>query len=125
MSNTDAQLCAASPLSILTCVLFAAAITKGLNIVMEIKLGFFVALFCWCWISAVSQHLHLHSLCVSEVEGAAGLNATALCGTHNLAAEKGRAGGSGNSTDHQPSLEEVTELNFGFVCWSQCLRILQ
>lgn len=88
MSNTDAQLRAASPLSILTCVLFAAAITKGLNIVMEIKLGFFVALFCWCWISAVSQHLHLHFLRVSEVEGAAGLNATALCGTHNSAARK-------------------------------------
>ena len=62
---------------------------------------------------------------MSELEGASGLNATALSGTHNLAAEEGRAGGSGNSADHQPSLEEVTELNFGFVCCSQRLRILQ
>lgn len=66
-------------------------------------------------ICAVSWPLQLHFVCVSEVEGAAGLNAVALSGIHNSAAEKGRAGGSGDSTDHQPSWEEVTEVSFGFV----------
>lgn len=61
MSSTNAQLCAC-PLSILTCVLFTAAIAGGLNIVREIKLGFFVVLLSWCWISAVSRPLHLHFL---------------------------------------------------------------
>lgn len=54
-----------------------------------------------------------------------GLNAVALSGTHSPALGEGRAGASGNSADHQPSLEEGTELSLGFVCCSQSLRILQ
>lgn len=37
-----------------------------------------------------------------------------LCLVHSSAAEEGRAAASGNSTDQQPSLEEVTELSLGF-----------
>lgn len=62
---------------------------------------------------------------MSEVEGTAEPNAVALSGTHSSAAGEGRAGASGNSTDHQPSLEEITDLSLGFVCCSQYLRVFQ
>lgn len=123
MSNTNAQL-SASHLSILTCVLFTATITEGVKYCQ----GDRTWVLCCAVQLVLDQCCHLASapsFLMCEVEGAAGLNAIALSGTHNSAAEEGRAVASGSSTDHQPSLEEVTELNLGFVCCSQGLRILQ
>lgn len=90
--------------------MFIAAITEGLNIVREIKPGLFIVLLSWCWYQCCHQPLHLCFSAVSEVEGAAGPSAMALCGTHSSAAGEGRAGAAGNSADPQPSLEEVTAL---------------